>query len=87
MTSYDFYQPNNDAFQFQPILDGNAYNVIVTWNIFGMRYYINIYDQYNNFIVCMPVIGSTSEKNISMTAGYFNTQLIYRSDLAQFITL
>jgi len=83
-TIYPYTQSNSANFQFQPVLDGQVYNVILTWNIFGQRFYINIYDQSGNLIVCLPLIGSPPYQNISMTAGYFKTQLVYRPDLLQF---
>jgi hypothetical protein len=71
-------------FQFKATLDGLVYNVVVTYNIYGERYYINIYDTSNTLILCMPLIGSPLEYNISLTAGYFTTMLIYREPNRQF---
>ena len=79
------FSPSDDAnFQFQATFDGDVYNVIVTWNIYGERYYINIYDLNNNLILCFPLIGSPIGDNISLTAGYFATQLVYRVPNQQF---
>ena len=88
MTTIYPYNPSTQAnFQFQPILDGQSYSVILTYNKFGERYYINIYDQSGALVVCLPLIGSPPYQNISMTAGYFKTQLVYRPDLQQFQTI
>lgn len=65
-------------FQFQTTLDGSVYTVIVTWNLFGQRYYVNIYSTSGLLIVSLPLIGSPLTANISMTAGYFTTQLVFR---------
>jgi len=87
MTIYP-YQPTTAAnFQFQPVLDGQVYSVILTYNHFAQRMYVNIYDQSSNLIVSLPLIGSPPYQNISMTAGYFTTQLVYRPDLQQFQTI
>lgn len=78
-TIYVQFNPTANAnFQFQAIFDGQNYIVIVTWNLFGQRFYINIYDTSGNLILSMPVIGSPNDFNISMTSGYFATKLIYR---------
>jgi len=81
---YDFAPSASAPFQFQPTLDGNVYSVVVTWNLFGQRYYINIYDLSQTLIVCLPLIGSPSGYDISMTAGYFSTKLVYRAANQQF---
>ena len=82
--SIRFTPASNANFQFQVTLDGNVYNAIVTWNIYSERYYINIYNLNNNLIVCLPLIGSPIDYNISLTAGYFTTQLVYRVPNQQF---
>lgn len=62
-TIFDFQPSSQQAFQFQPTLDGQVYNVIVTWNLYG-RYYVNIYGLGNNWIVTLPLLGSPSGINI-----------------------
>lgn len=46
------------AFNFQATLAGTIYNVIVTWNIFGQRYYVNVYDLSGTLIVCRALCSS-----------------------------
>jgi hypothetical protein len=79
-----FTPSTTSNFQFQVTLDGSQYNVIVNWNIYGQRYYVNIYDVNNRLVVCLPLIGSPLNYNISLTAGYFKTQLVYRVQNSQF---
>jgi len=79
-----FTPSTTSNFQFQVTLDGSQYNVIVNWNIYGERYYVNIYDVNNTLVVCLPLIGSPLNYNISLTAGYFKTQLVYRVQNSQF---
>lgn len=79
MTTLVQFNPSSTAnFQFQATLDGQNYIVIVTWNLFGQRYYVNIYNTSGVLILAMPMIGSPADFDISMTAGYFTTKLIYR---------
>ena len=85
MIIYQFSPTNkNPPFQFQTTLDGNVYTIIIAWNFWSQRWYVNIYDQSSTLIVCVPLIGSPAYQNISMTKGYFKTQLVYRPDLQQF---
>ena len=79
-----FTPANNSNFQFQATFDGAIYNVIVTYNIYGQRYYVNIYDTSNVLIVTLPLIGSPLNYDISLTAGYFTTKLVYRAANQQF---
>lgn len=91
MTQFIPFQPTQGVppFQFQATLTPlggvpNAYNVIVTWLWAGARWYVNLFDQSNNWIVTQPLIGSPPGYNISMTAGYFTTPLVYRVSTGQF---
>lgn len=59
-TYYDFTPTNQAPFQFQPTLDGQIYNAVVTWSLFGQRYYLNVYDLSGNLIVAIPLIASPS---------------------------
>lgn len=78
-TTYIPFAPSASSnFTFQATLDDSSYNIIVNWNLFGERYYINIYDAFQNLIVCLPLIGSPNNYDISLTAGYFKTFLVYR---------
>jgi len=83
-TYYDFTPNNSTAFQFQPTLDGQTYTVQVTWNLFGQRFYVNVYDLSGNLIFALPLIGSPLDYDISLTAGYFTTVLLYREPRRQF---
>lgn len=58
MTSYPFVPNASEPFQFQPVLDGATYNVVVTWNVFGQRWYVNVFDLSGTRIVTMPAITS-----------------------------
>jgi hypothetical protein len=85
-TVYVDFTPSLDvAFQFQPTLDnGVVYNVIITWNVYGQRWYINIYTLTNQRVLTRSMVGSPLDYNINLVAGYFTqTQIVYRIDNAQ----
>lgn len=86
MTTFVDFKPSlQGPFQFQPTLDGAVYNVIVTWNIFGRRYYVNLYDLSGSLIVSIPLIGSPPDYDINIVKGYFTTSaLVYREANKQF---
>jgi hypothetical protein len=45
MTTYIPFTPSTvSAPQFMPVLDGDTYVVSVRWNLYGQRYFINVYD-------------------------------------------
>ena len=73
-----FTPSKSETFTFQPILDGTVYACSVTWNLFGQRWYVNCYDTSGGWIFTVPLIGSTNEYDISITAGYFASTMIYR---------
>lgn len=85
MTTYVTFQPSATApFQFQATLDGSAYTVIMPWNLHGQRYYVTCFDLSGNLIFSLPLIGSPLGYNISLSAGYFASTLIYREPTGQF---
>lgn len=71
-------------FQFDAVLDGETYTILCAWNVFGQRYYINIYSSANDRILTVARVGSPSGYDISLTAGYFVTKLIWREANNQF---
>jgi hypothetical protein len=84
MTPYPFNPSVNAVFQFQPTLDNTVYNVSVTWNLFGERYYVNINTLQGILVVSLPLIGSPNNYDISLTAGYFTSTLVFREFSQQF---
>jgi hypothetical protein len=72
-------------FQFAAILDGNSYDVAVTWNVYGQRWYATITDQSGDLVLSLPVVGSPPDYPISLTAGYFNSTLVFYQQAQQFI--
>lgn len=85
MTTYIDFRPSDQAlFQFQLTLDGQVYAAICTWNLYGQRYYVNLYDAAGVRIFSLPQIGSPLDSDISLTAGYFDSTLVYRVQNQQF---
>lgn len=79
------FNPSPSAnFQFQATLDGNTYTIICTWNPYALRYYVNFYDLTGVEVLSRPLVGSPDDSNISLTAGYFDTTVIYRDSRAVF---
>lgn len=57
-TLIPFTPSTTSNFKFQATLDGQQYSIRIDWNLFGARYYLNIYDLSNNLIVSRPLIGT-----------------------------
>ena len=83
-TLFDFNPTAAGPFQFQPTLDGEVYTATVTWGLFGKRYYLGIAALDGTPVVYLPLIGSPFGRDISMTAGYFASTLVYRTANRQF---
>ena len=75
------------AFTFTPTLDGKVYVATVTWNVYGQRWYLNLFDQNANLVLSLPLIASPRDVDISLTAGYFASTLVFRDTSQQFEVL
>jgi hypothetical protein len=86
MTIYVPFQPYPSApFTFSAQLDnGVSYNIAILWNYEAQRWYFNLYDQNQDQILCRALIASPPAYNISLTAGYFTTTIIFRDTTQQF---
>ena len=86
MTTFvDFAPSPNSLFTFQATLDGQQYTVIVSWNLWGARWYVNIFTVGGAWIVTIPQIASPLDYDINLVAGYFTTStLVWRVDNGQF---
>lgn len=59
MTTFLNFQPSTQQVStFQVTLDGEAFVLTLTWNLFGQRYYVNCSDLEGNLIFSLPLIGS-----------------------------
>lgn len=81
------FQPSPlQPFSFLATLDGVQYVVIVTWSLFGQRWYINILTlQGVPIVVNYPSVGSPPGTNINLLGPWFDTVMIWRPDLGQFV--
>jgi hypothetical protein len=75
----DFQPSTGTPFQTQVTLDGTVYTVIVTWNLFGRRYYLNIYTLAGVLVSSRPMVGSPLDYDISVAPGTFTSTLVYRA--------
>lgn len=87
-TTVDFTPTSGVPFQFQAVLDDNiTYNVTITWNVYragGFGWYINVYQQNGQLVFSRALIASPPDYDISMTAGYFQTKILYLDGLNRF---
>jgi hypothetical protein len=66
MTTITNFVPNNVApFTWQPTLDGAVYTATVTWNLFGQRWYLNVFDLTGNPILTIALAGSPIGQSIA----------------------
>lgn len=57
-TTFQFTPSQTQLYQFSPVLDGQNCTAIVTWNVSGGRWYVNLYDEQGALVFCLPLIGS-----------------------------
>ena len=86
MTTYTQFAPAlNQNFSFQPTLDGQQYNVIVTWSLFGQRWIVNVYALNGTLVFQKPLVASPDDYDINMAINYFVTStLVYRDSTSNF---
>jgi len=86
MTTLISFNPSSTSvFQFTANLDGSIYNITCPYNVYGQRYYLNIYNNYGILILSRPIIGSPNDYDINLLFGYFKTStLIYRTSSNNF---
>jgi len=86
MTTLTQFTPTvNQNFSFQPTLDGQQYNVVITWGLFGVRWILNVYTLQNVLIVQKPLTASPDDYDINLIEGYFTTStLVYRDSSNNF---
>jgi hypothetical protein len=58
MQSFPFTTLPNGPFQFNPVLDGINYQAQVVWNLFGQRWYLNLFDGSGNRVTTVAVVES-----------------------------
>lgn len=63
-TVIPFLPSNLVAPKFSVVLDGDPYNVVITWNISAQRYYVNVYGLDGSWLITIPLIQSPPARNI-----------------------
>lgn len=89
MTVYTQFTPSAQSsppFQFAPSVGGVDYIVTTTWNVFGQRWYLNIYDSNGNRLKTAPMISSPVDSDILIAPSIFgsNGSLVYRESSNNF---
>lgn len=80
-----FVPTTNAPFQFQLTLAGSDYTAIVTWNLFGARFWFNLYTVQGVRVVSLPLAGSSLDYDLNLVEGYFDdVKVVYRAPSRQF---
>lgn len=77
-TFVDFVPAPNAPFQFAATLDQEAYTIIVSWSLFGQRWYMNIYTTDGVLFLAIAMVASPLDSDISLTANYTTTKVVWR---------
>jgi hypothetical protein len=62
---FPFVESLIQNFSFNPTLDGNNYVAVITWNVAGQRYYLNLTDVSGNLIICDAIVSSADPQAIA----------------------
>lgn len=85
MTTLTPFQPTaTSPFAFAPTLDGVQYNVIVTWNLAGARWYLNIYTQSGVLVLAEALVASPDGYDIDLIEQYFTSTMVLRESTGNF---
>ena len=86
MAVFVSFTPGPDSgMTFSATLDGTSYQMVVTWNVFGQRWYLSCYSTNNERVFTLPLVGSPNEGPINLIGAYFQlSQMIFRDDAQMF---
>ena len=74
-----FQQSTTSVFQIYITLDGQPYIARMFNNMFGLRWYIHIYNMNQELVLATPLIESPDDTDISLTKGHFDSSIVYRA--------
>jgi hypothetical protein len=57
-TLISFTPSITQAFQFQPTIAGTQYNAVITWSLFGQRYYLNLSTLDGTLLCCTALVAT-----------------------------
>lgn len=84
-TLYQFAPSVTANYSFSPTLDGAQYSVIISWQLFGRRWIVNVYDLSGNLVLAKPLRSSPDDYDINIIGGYFtSTTMVYRESTGNF---
>jgi hypothetical protein len=82
------FSPSNSAsppFSATVTLDNVSYQLVVTWNIAGQRWFASLQDQSGTAIWSGALVGSPLGYDILLAPGIFTSStLLYRADTGNF---
>lgn len=84
MANFPFAPSSTQPFEFQPILDGVQYVALIKWNLFGRRYYLELYQVDGTRVLTTAVVESPLDYDISLVGGLFESKLVFREQSQQF---
>jgi hypothetical protein len=86
MTTFVQFEPSpQEAFKFQATLDGTTYQLVVTWNVFGRRWYLTCSAINGGVVFHLPLIGSPDTASINLVGAYFAAStLVFRASSGLF---
>lgn len=59
-TFFPFTPPVDQAFTFQPTLDGTPFSAVVPWNLFGRRFYLQLFTLSGALVLYRALVASTA---------------------------
>lgn len=65
MTLYPFNPSPLQNASFNPTLGVQTYTAVITWNLFGQRWYLNLTDSNGNLIILTAVVASQDPQGIT----------------------
>ena len=68
MTTFPFNPSPLQNVTFNPTLGNNSYVATVTWNVFGQRWYLNLFDSLGNLLIETAVVSSQDPQTIESMA-------------------
>lgn len=87
MTVIPFIQPPASPFSFIATLDGEQYTCTVPWNVFGQRYYLNVFTLDGTRVLTIALVSGTDAFPINLIRGYFVNSIFTWSDVNQQFTI
>lgn len=88
MTTYvPFIPPNNAPQIFLATLDGVQYSLSITWNLFGQRWYLNVYTLRGVLRLSLARVSSPDDGDINLLRGFFKTSSLVFRDSTQSIEI